>query len=265
MTLRLVQDEVPEERKGPRLTKRPWDEEDLTRQRVAKMMAAATRGAGVLVFDEIGFPTPGTAAVGVARQYSGTLGQVGHCQVAVTCCETDPQATWPVAVRLYLSHAWAQAPARRQQARGPPAVPFQTKPEMALALLDQARAWGVPHRGVVADADDGDHPNVLAGVEARPKPSVVVVRTDVAVRLRQAATRRVWRADAWLQTGPRWQGRTIRWRQGATGWLRKKFVAVRCWRVTRDGPRHEGWLGGERAIRGPPEERQSCWSHLPPG
>jgi DDE superfamily endonuclease len=100
------------------LTKRPWDEEDLTRQRVAKMMAAATRGAGVLVFDEIGFPTPGTAAVGVARQYSGTLGQVGHCQVAVTCCETDPQATWPVAVRLYLSHAWAQA------------------------LLDQARAWG---------------------------------------------------------------------------------------------------------------------------
>jgi hypothetical protein len=124
------------------LTKMPWDAEDLNRQRVAKVVAEATTGDGVLVVDETGFPKQGAASVGVARPDSGTLGQVGHCQVAVTCCETDPQATWPVAVRLYLSHAWAQAPARRQQARGPPAVPFQTKPEMALALLDQARAWG---------------------------------------------------------------------------------------------------------------------------
>jgi SRSO17 transposase len=98
------------------LTKRPWDEEDLTRQRVAKMMAAATRGAGVLVFDEIGFPTPGTAAVGGARQYAGPLGQVGHCQVAVTCGDSDPPATWPVAVRLSLPKTWADDPERRPHA-----------------------------------------------------------------------------------------------------------------------------------------------------
>jgi SRSO17 transposase len=71
----------------------------------------------------------------------------------VTCCDSDPQASWPVAVRLSLPQAWPDAPERWRRARGPAAVPFQTQPQSALALLAQARAWGVPHRGVVADAD----------------------------------------------------------------------------------------------------------------
>jgi SRSO17 transposase len=246
------------------LTNMPWDEEDLNRQRVQQMIAEATTGDGVLVFDATGFPKRGTASVGVARQYAGTLGKVGNCQVAVTCCYADRQATWPVAGRLSLPKTWAQNAERRQQARVPAEVPFQTKPEIARQLLDQVRAWGVPHQGVVADADYGDNPNFLAGLEARQEPYVVAVRTDFPVRLRNAVTRRLWRADARLQTGPRWQWRPIRWRRGTKGWLRKKCVAVRCWRVTSDGHRHEGWLVGERATQGQPEERKDFWSTLPP-
>jgi SRSO17 transposase len=245
------------------LTNMQWDEQDLNRQRVRKMIAEATRGEGVLVFDDTGFPKQGTASVGVERQYAGTLGKVGNCQIAVTCCYTDRQATWPVAVRLYVPKTWAQAPARRQQARVPAEVAFQTKPEIALTLLDQARAWGVPHRCVVADADYGDNPNFLAGLEARQEPYVVAVRTDFQMSVGQAATSPVWRADQLLQTVPRWQWRTIRWRHGTTGWLRKKFVGVRGWRVTSDGHRHEGWLVGERAPRDQPEERKYFWSNLP--
>jgi SRSO17 transposase len=246
------------------LTNMQWDEEDLNRQRVQKMVVEVARGDGVLVFDDTGFPKQGRASVGVERQYSGTLGKVGNCQVAVTCCYTDPQATWPVAVRLYLPKTWAYEPERRQQARVPPEVSFQTKPEIALALLDQARAWGVPHRCVVADADYGDNPNFLQGLEARQEPYVVAVRADFPVSMGPAASGPVWRADELLQTVPRWQWRTIRWRRGTKGWLRKKFVAVRGWRVTSDGPRHEGWLVGERATQGRPEERKYFWSNLPP-
>jgi SRSO17 transposase len=246
------------------LTQMQWDEEDLNRQRVQKMIAEATRSKGVLVFDDTGFPKQGSASVGVARQYTGTLGKVGNCQVAVTCCYTDRQATWPVAVRLYLPKSWAYDPERRQQARVPTAVAFQTKPEIALALLDQARAWGVPHSCVVADADYGDNPHFLAGLETRQEPYIVGVRTDFPVSIGSAATRRVWRADELLNTVPRWQWRTIRWRQGTKGWLRKKFVAVQCWRVTSDGPRYEGWLVGERATRRQPEERKYFWSNLSP-
>jgi SRSO17 transposase len=246
------------------LTNMQWDEEDLNRQRVAKMIAEATRGDGVLVFDDTGFPKQGATSVGVARQYSGTLGKVGNCQIAVTCCYTDAQATWPVAVQLYLPQTWAGDSERRQHARVPPEVAFQTKPEIALALLDQARAWGVPHRCVVADADYGDNPNFLAGLETRQAPYVVAVRTDFPVSVGSAVTSPVWRADELLHSVPRWQWRTVRWRRGTKGWLRKKFAAVRGWRVTTDGDRHAGWLVGERATQGQPEERKDFWSNLPP-
>jgi SRSO17 transposase len=215
-----------------------------------------------LVFDDTGFPKQGTASVGVARQYSGTLGKVGNCQVAVTCVYSDPHASWPVAVRLYLPQTWAQDPARRQQARIPSEVAFQTKPEIALALLDQARAWGVPHRCVVADADYGDNPNFLAGLEARQESYVVAVRTDFQVSMGSTTSAPVWRTDELLHSVPRCQWRIIRWRRGTKGWLRKKFVAVWCWRVTSDGHRHRGWLVGERAPQGQPEKRKYYWSNL---
>ena len=223
------------------LTNMSWNEEDLNRQRVQKMVAEASTGRGVLVFDDTGFPKQGKASVGAERQYSGTLGKVGNCQVAVTCCYSDAQGTWPVAVRLYLPKTWAYDPERRRQARVPAEVPFQTKAEIALTLLDQARGWGVPHGCVVADADYGDNPNFLAGLEARQEPYVVAVRTDFQVSIGSKAMTPVWRTDQLLHTVPRWQWRTVRWRQGSKGWLRKKFVA---------------------ATRGQPE-RKCYWSNLP--
>jgi SRSO17 transposase len=105
--------------------------------------------------------------VGVARQDSGTLGKVGHCQMAVTCCDPTSQATWPVAVRLSWPRVWAEAPERGRKAHIPAAMPSQTKPALALRRLDQARAWGVPHRCVAADAVYGDHPHFPAGLEER--------------------------------------------------------------------------------------------------
>jgi SRSO17 transposase len=245
------------------LTNMPWDEHDLNRQRVQKMTAEATLGDGVLVLDDTGFPKQGKTAVGGARPYSGTLGQVGHCPIAVTCCDTDPQAMWPVAGRLYLPQAWGEDAERRGKAHVPAEVTFQTKPEIALALLDEARAWGIPHRCVVADADYGDNPTFLAGLERRQERYVVGVRTDFRVSGQRNATGPVPRAETLLQALPRWQWRTIRWRQGTKGWRRKKFVAVRCWRVTSDGQRYVGWLLGERATRGQPEARQYYWSNLP--
>jgi SRSO17 transposase len=57
-----------EQRLQESLTTRPWEEEELTRQRVQKMLAEATRGEGGLVFDETGVPQHGKGAVGGERQ-----------------------------------------------------------------------------------------------------------------------------------------------------------------------------------------------------
>jgi SRSO17 transposase len=91
---------------------------------------------------------------------------------------------------------------------------------------------------------------------------VAGVRTYFRVSERRPVTSLVQRVDQLLHRVPRWQWRTMRWRQGAKGWLRKKVVAVRCWRVTSDGQRHVGWRLGERATRAQPEERQYAWSNL---
>jgi SRSO17 transposase len=206
------------------LTKMQWDEHDLNRQRVQKMIAEATVGNGVLIFDDTGFAKQGKASVGVARQYCGTLGKVGNCQVAVTCGYADARASWPVAVRLYLPKECSEDPGRLQRARVPDDVMFKTKPQIALDLLDQARPWGVPHLGVVTDADDGDHPHFLAGLEARHERYGVAVRSDFQVRVKARGAPPCQRADQALAAVPRRQWRTIRWRHGSKGWLRKKFV-----------------------------------------
>jgi hypothetical protein len=236
-----------------------WDEEALNRQRVQWMVATATLGHGVLLLDDTGFPKQGKASVGVARQYSGTLGKVGNCQIAVTCCYSDPLATWPVGVRLYLPQVWTEDPDRCRKARVPEEVAFQTKPQIALSLLDQARAWGVPHRCVVADADYGDNPSFLLGLEERGQEYVVGVRADFRISQEEQEPGR--RVDRVLATLPRRQWRTIRWREGSKGWLRRKFVALRCWRRVGDVGKGEGWLLGERPGRG----QQACrdWWPMP--
>jgi SRSO17 transposase len=247
------------------LTQMVWDEADLTRQRVALLVGVRTEGDGVLIFDDTGFGKQGKESVGVARQYSGTLGKVANCQVTVNCHYAERTLAWPVATRLYLPEAWAHDPARRKKAQVPENVRFQTKAEIALDLLEQAQAWSVPHACVVADADYGDNPAFLNGLEARRERLVVGVRANFSVATARRASAAVQRADELLATVPRGQWQTIRWREGSRGWLRAKFVALRCWRVDGDGTRHVGWLIGQRPGRGQQGEPKYFWSNFPLG
>src|SRR5262245_41287275 len=165
------------------LTTMLWDEDDLNRQRVQRLLTLPTEGDGVLVFDDTGFAKQGKSSVGVQRQYSGTLGKVGNCQVTVNCHYSERTIAWPVATRLYLPQSWAKDPGRCEKARVPQEVTFRTKPQIALHLLDEADSMGVPYACVVADADYGDNPNFLLGLENRDKPYVVAVRKDFPVAL----------------------------------------------------------------------------------
>jgi len=82
------------------LTELVWDEADLNRQRVRVLRGLRTERDGVLLIDDSGFATQGRHSVGVARQYSGTRGKVGNCQVTVNCHYAERTLAWPVATRL---------------------------------------------------------------------------------------------------------------------------------------------------------------------
>jgi len=208
------------------------------------MLELPTEGDAALIFDDTGFAKQGKSSVGVQRQYSGTLGKVGNCQVTVNCHYAERTIAWPVATRLYLPREWTNNPERLKKAKVPEGVTFSTKPHIALGLLDAADAMGVPYSCVVADADYGDNPNFLLGLENRNKPYVVAVRKDFQVAL--SADGPAVLAEAVLASQPVRAWRTTRWREGSKGWLVGRFAAVRCWRVpSAEAARVPGWLIGE--------------------
>jgi SRSO17 transposase len=144
---------------------------------------------------------------------------------------------------------WANDQPRRDKAKVPQEVVFQTKPSIALDLLDAADSMGVVYSCVVADADYGDNPNFLLGLENRNKPYVVAVRKDFQVALSTDGP--AVAVESVLAAQPAQAWRTIRWREGSKGWLKGRFCAVRCWRVpSAEAARVEGWLIGERTSAG---------------
>lgn len=285
------------------LTDADWDAQALDQQRVQRLTAASPRG-GVLVIDDSGLPKQGKCSVGVARQYSGTLGRTANCQVVVsTEYLAEPTKSrplhWPVSAQLYLHRSWTDDPDRCARAHVPAEITFQTKPALALQLIDRARAWGVPFEAVVADAGYGEIPTFLLGLEERQVPYVCGVPSSFGVRLPDEVT------AAAATPSPAYQGRgrprlprpaplytvaqraaalaadawqEVRWREGSKGPLRKQFAAVRVHWATgspvagqsersvndarvRTAP--EGWLLVERPLPGEEGETKYYLSNLP--
>jgi SRSO17 transposase len=291
--------ETSTERLQHLLTDAVWEPRALDQQRV-RALVAQSPPQGILVLDDTGLPKQGRGSVGVARQYSGTLGKIANCQVIVSAHDVADEPTsrapvhWPLTAQLYLPEAWATDRARRAKVRVPPGIAFQTKPELALALVDRAQAWGVPFATVVTDAGYGDTPSFRKGLDARPVAYVVGVSSTCGVRLadevRTAALvlppRRRGRgqpqkprpaplseAKAGLDVLPedRWQPITWRAHDGLV--LRKQFAAMRVHWATGGAPLStspqrvytgpEGWLLGERPVPGDRGEGKWYGSNLP--
>lgn len=261
------------------LTRTAWDPDAMDRLRVEHMVAEASVGEGVQVLDDTGLPKKGTHSVGVARQYSGTLGRVDNCQVLVTTHYVDRVFDWPITARLYLPERWALDPERRARAQVPQDISFRTKGQIALELVDRGLDAGVSTRAVVADAGYGDQPPLLDGLEARSLPYLVGVASSVRFRRAEEvdqdpgaaappppyqgrgrprrAQRREERipsheAGELVEQAPEQSWQTIAWRTGTKGALVKQATRVRVYRVGRRGAplATQGWLLGERPLPG---------------
>lgn len=171
------------------ISQSPWDAAAVLRAYRARMAEALADADGVIVLDDTGFAKQGKHSVGVARQYSGTLGKVGNCQVAVSLHYATRAGDYPLALRLYLPEAWTEAPERLDRARVPAAERgFMTKWQIALQLLDTVRAEGLLHAVVVADAGYGVAADFRAGLEARGERYIVGLSGEESV----FATPPVW-------------------------------------------------------------------------
>lgn len=114
----------------------------------------------VLIVDETADEKSSADCVGSARQYSGTVGGIAMCQVAVTLTCAAPSGHALIDRALYLPADWAADEERRELAGVPDEVMLATKPQLAGDLLRHARDRGI-RAGFVA----GDE--VYGGLELR--------------------------------------------------------------------------------------------------
>jgi SRSO17 transposase len=132
----------------------PWEPALVVRacaERVAPQIAVAA-----WVIDDTGIVKDGKHSPGVKRQYSGTLGKVGNCQIAVSLHAVGERGTLPLGWSLYLPEEWCDDLPRRRKAKIPDGVVFRTKPQLAGSLAEQAAGWEIPVAPILGDAAYGD-------------------------------------------------------------------------------------------------------------
>jgi SRSO17 transposase len=264
----------------------PWDEHAVLRRYRAHLAQTFASPAGLFLFDDVSFPKQGRHSVGVQRQYCGALGQKANCQVAVSVHYVSPRGHYPLDLRLYLPDSWLADPRRLDKAGVPDAErrPL-TKPQIALELLDRARAEGLPGQVVVADAGYGVSGDFRDGLAARELTYVVGVTEDLVVFPEQPTwapprpgtggrpQTRPQLADgspppvALGELARRVRLRKVTWREGTKEKLSARFAWLRVW------PGH-GWQRGACAGAEPvwllieeqaDGKRKYAFSNLPPG
>jgi SRSO17 transposase len=254
------------------------------RQRLAAR-AVAVIGPDAWVVDDTGFVKDGTASPGVARQYSGTLGKVGNCQIGVSVCAVTDTASCPLNWRLFLPAGWDDAEAaeeetaaairaRRGRAGIPDAERHRPKWKLALDMLDELIGWGLAPPVVVADAGYGTTAAFRDGLTARGWPYVMQVQGDLTAHPAESVPELIGYSGLGPHPKPRYRTRPaglrdhvlaagrsaaveVRWRDGSRGPMTSAFVALR---VRPAGHRPTGRLAADGSL--PPVWLLAGW---PPG
>src|SRR5674476_2399 len=128
------------------------------------------------IIDDTGFPKAGRYSVGVARQYSGTLGKVGNCQIGVSVSAASEAASCPLDWRLFLPAAWDEDTLRRAKAHLPESERHREKWRLDLEMLDELRQWGLSAPPLVADAGYGEITAFRSALEERELAYLVEVK-----------------------------------------------------------------------------------------
>lgn len=222
----------------------PWDWVPVRRV-LAKQTVSLASGRPGWILDDTGFPKKGTNSVGVGRQYSGTLGKVGNCQIGVSLNYATDEGCFPLDFQLYLPKDWTNDPLRCRRAGIPSDITFKRKWELGIQMIDQAREWDVPIGVIVADAGYGVATEFRAELQNRELQYVVGITNEV----------HVWPGDIQISP-PEYTGRgrprqypvelppdssvlefaknladeswlQITWREGKKGPMTGRFAAVR--------------------------------------
>jgi SRSO17 transposase len=232
----------------------PWDDRRVRREAALHVIEALQKQEPVTtwIIDDTGFPKQGEHSVGVQRQYTGTLGKIGNCQIGVSLTVATRHEHVPIDFALYMPQSWTDDPARREKARVPDDLVFKTKPDLAIDLITRAVDDKIPGEIVLVDAAYGNSSEFRNTVRMYGLDLGVAVQANTKVWLLDETDRRrndpIGVQDLGVQLGRR-AFRRLTWRVGAGGKLSSRF-AFRRVKVAHDdgtdaGDREPLWLIAE--------------------
>jgi len=237
----------------------PWSDEAVREYAARYGLDAMTahEAVGNWIVDDTGFPKQGDKSPGVQRQYSGTLGKTGNCQIAVSVTVATRTMHLPVDMDLYLPKSWADDRARCEAAHIPDDIIYRPKWRIALDLIERNVNAGIPRGLLLADSGYGDVGAFRDGVRA--------LGFDYAVDVHRP-TRVVIVYDDGSESDPMSVStvagiigersyRKITWREGSRRALSARFALLRVRVVTgKDDRGEEQWLVMDKIQRGGPIE-----------
>lgn len=212
----------------------PWDDEPLRDLLVEQVGQTIGCDDGVIVFDPSSFPKSGKQSVGVARQWSGRLGKVDNCQVAVYMGYVSAEEHTLVDTRLYMPKEWTRDKKRREKAGVPKTVRYRTRHEMCFELLDR-HGKKLPHSWVTGDDELGRPYSFRWGLDIRDERYLLAVPCNTTVRdmeidppeftSRGRPAKRPWqRVDRWTASLEKEAWTRIDVRDGSKGPLTVEIV-----------------------------------------
>ncbi|MFE6667178.1 IS701 family transposase [Streptomyces sp. NPDC057697] len=203
---------------------------DTVRIRLARRAVAVVRPQ-VWVVDDTGFPKDGTSSPGVARQYSGTLGKVGNCQIGVSVHAASDTASCPLSWRLFLPGSWDQPEAadRRARCRIPEGEHHRPKWQLALDMLDELATVGLRPAVLVADTGYGANADFRHGLEDRGLAYALQVKGEMTAHTESAVPYQPPYGGLGPRPLPRYRTRPVSLREHVVAAGRGSAVAV-TWR-----------------------------------
>jgi SRSO17 transposase len=214
----------------------PWSDPPLLRTLARQVGADLGEPDGVIVFDPSAFAKKGTASVGVQRQWCGRLGKKENCQVGVYMAYVSRKEHALVNTRLYLPKEWTNDRRRCKAAGVPKTVPFRTRHELALEMLEEHGAV-LPHTWVAGDDEMGRPTDFRLELRGRGERYLLAVPSNTLIRDCDAAPPEYAgrgphpqnpfvRVDRWCAALPETAWTTIDVRDGEKGPL--TVAVVKC-------------------------------------
>ena len=226
------------------LTDSRWDDTAILRRHWQEVAQDLDDEEGMLIADGSDFAKKGQHSVGVQRQYCGELGKIANCQAGVFLAYASSHGAPLLDRRLYLPEAWLADPAiaeRRAKARIPEDITFQTKNELALAMVQAVVESRALHcRWFLANEAFGRDTGLLDAIDSLGRSYMVEIPLDTRIWLDEAPTATTPQTLFRTLAGSRWSRHLVG--DGTKG-PRIAEAHVRRVRAQRDGaPGEEVWL-----------------------